>query len=54
MQYARNNSARMMNLNVETQRMAQPITGYMRGNLSGETKPSSNPLYKGGAEWTGD
>lgn len=54
MQYARNNSARMMNLNVETQRMAQPITGYMRGNLSGETKPSSNPLYKGGASWTGD
>jgi len=54
MQYARDNSAKMMNLNIETQRMAQPITGYSGGNLSGKTTPSRNPLYKGGASWTGD
>lgn len=54
MQYAKNNSAKMMNLNVEIQQMAQPVNNWMGGKLSGETKPSSNPLYKGGAEWTGD
>lgn len=54
MQYARDNSVKMMNLNIETQRMAQPITGYTGGNLSGETTPSRNPLYRGGASWTGD
>ena len=54
MQYARDNSAKMMKLNVETQRMAQttlPVTG---GSLRGETTPSRNPGYMGGAEWTGD
>ena len=54
MQYARDNSAKMMKLNVETQRMAQttlPVTG---GRLSGATTPSRNPGYMGGAEWTGD
>lgn len=54
MQYARDNSAKMMKLNVETQRMAQttlPVTG---GSLRGETTPSRNPGYMGGAAWTGD
>jgi len=54
MQYAKNNSAKMMNLNIEIQQMAQPINNWIGGKFSGETKPSSNPLYKGGAEWTGD
>jgi hypothetical protein len=50
MQYARDNSAKMMDLNVETQRMAVPTTSY--GKISGgETKPSTNPLNFG---WTGD
>lgn len=53
MQYARDNSAKMMNLNIEIQRMAIPITPYI-GGISGETKPSSNPGFMGGAEWTGD
>ena len=53
MQYARDNSAKMMNLNVETQQMAVPTTPYMRGG-SGETKPSRDPFFGGGAEWTGD
>ena len=54
MQYAKNNSAKMMDLNIEIQQMAQPVNNWMGGKLSGETKPSSNPLYKGGASWTGD
>lgn len=54
MQYARDNSVKMMNLNIETQRMADPATGYTGGNLSGETKPSRDPFFGGGAEWTGD
>ena len=53
MQYARDNSAEMMNLNIEIQRMAQPTTPYTVGG-SGETKPSRNPFFGGGAEWTGD
>ena len=54
MQYAKNNSAKMMDLNIEIQQMAQPVNNWMGGKRSGETKPSTNPLYKGGAEWTGD
>ena len=53
MQYARDNSANMMKLNVETQRMAQPAMGS-GGTFGGETKPSRDPFYGGGAEWTGD
>ena len=53
MQYARDNSAKMMNLNIETQQMAIPMTPYIGGG-SGETKPSRNPFFGGGAEWTGD
>lgn len=53
MQFARDNSAKMMKLNVETQRMAQSNT-TMGGSFSGATKPSSNPFYMGGSEWTGD
>ena len=50
MQYARDNSAKMMDLNVKTQQMAVPTTNY--GRISGgETKPSTNPLNFG---WTGD
>lgn len=51
MQYARDNSAKMMDLNIETQRMAVPITAYTGGMGSGETKPSSDPFNFG---WTGD
>jgi hypothetical protein len=51
MQYARDNSAKMMDLNIETQRMAVPTTAYTRGMGSGETKPSSDPFNFG---WTGD
>jgi hypothetical protein len=54
MQYARENSAKMMNLNIEIQRMAEPITAWTGGVKGGETKPSSNPYYMGGAQWTGD
>lgn len=54
MQYARDNSVKMMDLNIKTQQMAIPITPYGIGTVSGETKPSRNPFYKGGAEWTGD
>lgn len=53
MQYARDNAANMMKLNVETQRMAISTTPYV-GGISGETKPSRNLGYMGGAEWTGD
>lgn len=52
-QYARDNSANMMKLNVETQRMAQSAMGSS-GTFGGETKPSRDPFYGGGAEWTGD
>lgn len=51
MQYARDNSAKMMDLNIETQRMAVPITAYTGKMGSGETKPSSDPFNFG---WTGD
>jgi hypothetical protein len=51
MQYARDNSAKMMDLNIETQRMAVPTTAYTGGMGSGETKPSSDPFNFG---WTGD
>jgi hypothetical protein len=51
MQYARDNSAKMMDLNIETQRMAVPITAYTGGMGSGETKPSKDPFNFG---WTGD
>ena len=53
MQYARDNSAKMMDLNVKVQQMAVPITPYMSPG-SGETKPSRDPFFGGGAEWTGD
>ncbi len=53
MQYARDNSAKMMDLNIKTQRMAIPTTPYIGGG-SGETKPSRDLGYMGGAEWTGD
>jgi hypothetical protein len=51
MQYARDNSAKMMDLNIETQRMAVPITAYTGKMGSGETKPSNDPFNFG---WTGD
>jgi len=51
MQYARDNSAKMMDLNIETQRMAVPTTAYTGPIGSGETKPSSNPFNFG---YTGD
>jgi len=54
MQYARDNSAQMMKLNVETQKMAQSTSPMGTGNLGGATTPSRNPGYMGGAEWTGD
>jgi hypothetical protein len=54
MQYARDNSAKMMKLNIETQQMAQSITPSGTGNIGGATTPSRNPGYMGGAEWTGD
>jgi len=54
MQYARDNSAQMLKLNVETQKMAQSTSPMGTGNLGGATTPSRNPGYMGGAEWTGD
>jgi len=54
MQYARDNSAKMMKLNIDTQKMAQSTTPISIGKLSGATPPSRNPGYMGGAEWTGD
>jgi hypothetical protein len=51
MQYARDNSAKMMDLNVETQRMAVPVTAFTGGMGGGETKPSTDPFNFG---WTGD
>jgi hypothetical protein len=51
MQYARDNSAKMMDLNVETQRMAVPVTAFTGGMGSSETKPSTDPFNFG---WTGD
>lgn len=53
MQYARDNSAKMMDLNIKVQQMAVPITPYISPG-SVETKPSRNPFFGGGAEWTGD
>lgn len=53
MQYARDNSAKMMKLNIETQKMAIPTTPYV-GGIGGETKPSRDPFFGGGAAWTGD
>jgi hypothetical protein len=50
MQYARDNSSKMMDLNVKIQRMTVPTTNYGRIG-GGETKPSTNPLNFG---WTGD
>jgi hypothetical protein len=53
LQYARDNSAKMMDLNIEIQRMAVPTTPYVNTtNVSGETKPSRDPFT--GGEWTGD
>lgn len=53
MQYARDNSAKMMDLNIEIQRMAIPTTPYVNGGKFGrETKPSRDPFT--GNEWTGD
>jgi 3-dehydroquinate dehydratase len=54
MQYARDNSAKMMRLNIETQKMAQSTSPMGMGSLSGATIPSRKPGYMGGAEWTGD
>lgn len=54
MQYARDNSAKMLDLNIEIQRMSHPTTGVGGRTISGATKPSSDPFYMGGAEWTGD
>lgn len=54
MQYARDNSAKMMRLNIETQKMAQSTSPTGIGSLGGATIPSRKPGYMGGAEWTGD
>ena len=54
MQYARDNSAKMMDLNIKTQRMSDPMTAYTGREITGKTTPSSNPFYMGGAQWTGD
>lgn len=54
MQYARDNSAKMMDLNLQTQRMSEPIVPFSSSTISGGTTPSSHPFYKGGASWTGD
>ena len=51
MQYARDNSAKLMKLNIEIQKMADPKIAYSGGDSSGETKPSTNPFNFG---WTGD
>jgi hypothetical protein len=50
MQYARDNSAKMMDLNVKIQQMAVPTTSYGRSS-GGATSPSTNPFNFG---WTGD
>lgn len=52
MQYARDNSVKMMDLNIETQRMSVPTVATNSIKISGETKPSRNPFDSG--EWTGD
>lgn len=54
MQYARDNSAKMMDLNLQTQRMSEPFVPFSNSTISGATTPSSHPFYKGGASWTGD
>jgi len=51
MQYARDNSSKMMNLNIELQQMAVPITPYTGMMGGGATKPSTDPFNFG---WTGD
>ena len=51
MQYARDNSAKLMKLNIEIQKMADPKIAYTGGDSSEETKPSTNPFNFG---WTGD
>ena len=51
MQYARDNSANMMKLNIETQKMAEPKIATTGGGFGGETRPSTNPFNFG---WTGD
>jgi len=51
MQYARDNSAKMMNLNIELQQMAVPMTPYTGMMGGGATKPSTDPFNFG---WTGD
>jgi len=50
MQYARDNSAKMMDLNIKTQRMAGILPAAGSG-FSGATTPSTNPFNFG---WTGD
>jgi hypothetical protein len=52
MQHARDNSAKMMDLNIETQRMSVPTIANFNGKISGETKPSRDPFS--GNDWTGD
>jgi hypothetical protein len=52
MQYARDNSAKMMDLNIETQQMIVPTIANLSGKISGETKPSRDPFS--GNDWTGD
>jgi hypothetical protein len=54
MQYAKENPAKMMDLNLQTQRMSDPIVPFSTSTISGGTTPSSSPFYKGGASWTGD
>ena len=51
MQYARDNSANMMKLNIETQKMAEPKIATTGVGFGGETRPSTNPFNFG---WTGD
>jgi hypothetical protein len=46
MQYARDNSAKMMDLNIETQRMAVPTTAYTGGMGSGETNRNARQARK--------
>jgi len=54
MQYARDNSVKLMSLNIKTQRMAEPAHGPKNPDTSifkGATTPSTNPFNRG---WTGD
>lgn len=54
MQYTKENPAKMMDLNLQTQRMSDPTVPFSTSTISGGTTPSSSPFYKGGASWTGD